>query len=135
MKKSLFAILVLVLAALIAVGSVTVIGPCVHADGSAAACTGTGRAILIDGCVMAALALLALLIRKPGIRIILFAAAFCAAVAGILLPGTLMPLCKMDTMHCRAVMQPAVMILSGAAAITSLIGIITEQRRSRRMKG
>ena len=135
MKKSLFAILVLVLAALIAVGSVTVIGPCVHADGSAAACTGTGRAILIDGCVMAALALLALLIRKPGIRIILFAAAFCAAVAGILLPGTLMPLCKMDTMHCRAVMQPAVMILSGAAAITSLIGMISEQRKSRRMKG
>jgi hypothetical protein len=135
MKKSLFAILVLVLAALIAVGSVTVIGPCVHADGSAAACTGTGRAILIDGCVMAALALLALLIRKPGIRIILFAAAFCAAVTGILLPGTLMPLCKMDTMHCRAVMQPAVMILSGAAAITSLTGMISEQSKSRRMKG
>ena len=135
MKKSLFAILVLVLAALIAVGSVTVIGPCVHADGSAAACTGTGRAILIDGCVMAALALLALLIRKPGIRIILFAAAFCAAVVSILLPGTLMPLCKMDTMHCRAVMQPAVMILSGAAAIISLTGIISEQSKSRRMKG
>lgn len=131
MKKNIFAVLILIIAALIAVGSVTVIGPCVHADGSAAACTETGRAILIDGCVMAVLALLTLLIRKPGVRIILFAAAFCAAVAGILLPGTLMPLCKMDTMHCRAVMQPAVIILSGAAAIASLIGIITEQSRNR----
>ena len=135
MKKDVFAIMVLIIAALIAVGSVTVIGPCIHADGSAAACTETGKAIFIDGCVMAALALLMMLIRKPGVRIILFAAAFCAAVVGVLLPGTLMPLCKMDTMHCRAVMQPAVIILSGVAAIAALIGIITEQGRSRRMKG
>lgn len=135
MKKNLFAILLLVFAAMMAIGSVTVLGPCVHPDGSAGPCADTGRAILIDGCVMAALALLALLIRKPGVRIILFAAAFCAAVVGVLLPGTLMPLCKMDTMHCRAVMQPAVMILSGAAAITSLIGMISEQSKSRRMKG
>ena len=53
----------------------------------------------------------------------------CAAIIGILLPGVLMPLCKMDTMHCRAVMQPSMIILSGAAAVSALIGIIAERSR------
>ena len=135
MKKNLFAILLLIFAAVMAVGSVTVLGPCVHPDGSAGPCADTGKALLIDGCVMAILAIVITLVNKRGLRMALFAAALCAAVISILLPGVLMPLCKMDTMHCRAVMQPAVIILSGVAAITSLIGIITEQRRSRRMKG
>ena len=132
MKKNILALLLLIIAAVIAIGSVTVFGPCVHADGSAAACTKTGRAVMIDGCVMAAIAVLILLIRKPGIRFALFIAALAAAIAGILLPGTLMPLCKMETMHCRAVMQPAVMILSSITAVVSLAGIVTERSRSRK---
>ena len=129
MKKNLFAILLLIFAAVIAVGSVTVLGPCVHPDGSAGPCADTGKALLIDGCVMAILAILIMLVNKRGIRMTLFAAALCAAVTGILLPGVIMPLCKMDTMHCRAVMQPSMIILSGAAAVSALTGIITERSR------
>lgn len=129
MKKNLFAILLLIFAAVIAVGSVTVLGPCVHPDGSAGLCADTGKALLIDGCVMAILAILIMLVNRRGIRMTLFAAALCAAVTGILLPGVIMPLCKMDTMHCRAVMQPSMIILSGAAAVSALTGIITERSR------
>jgi len=129
MKKNLFAILLLIFAAVIAVGSVTVLGPCVHPDGSAGPCADTGKALLIDGCVTAILAILVTLVNRRGIRMALFAAALCAAVIGILLPGVLMPLCKMDTMHCRAVMQPSMIILSGAAAVSALLGIITERSR------
>ncbi len=129
MKKNLFAILLLVFAAVMAVGSVTVLGPCVHPDGSTGPCADTGKALLIDGCVMAILAILIMLVNKRGIRMTLFAAALCAAVTGILLPGVIMPLCKMDTMHCRAVMQPSMIILSGAAAVSALTGIITERSR------
>ena len=129
MKKNLFAILLLVFAAVIAVGSVTVLGPCVHEDGSKGPCAEAGRALLIDGCVIAILALLITMVNRRGLRMTLFAAALCAAVIGILLPGVLMPLCKMDTMHCRAVMQPSMIILSGAAAVSALIGIITERSR------
>jgi len=129
MKKNLFAILLLIFAAVMAVGSVTVLGPCVHPDGSAGPCADTGKALLIDGCVMAILAILIMLVNKRGIRMTLFAAALCAAVTGILLPGVIMPLCKMDTMHCRAVMQPSMIILSGAAAVSALTGIITERSR------
>ena len=129
MKKNLFAILLLVFAAMMAIGSVTVLGPCVHPDGSVGPCADTGRALLIDGCVMVILAILITLVKKRGLRMVLFAAALCAAVAGILLPGVLMPLCKMDTMHCRAVMQPSMIILSGATAVSAVIGIITERSR------
>ena len=129
MKKNLFAILLMIFAAVIAVGSVTVLGPCVHEDGSKGPCADTGKALLIDGCVMAILAILIMLVNKRGIRMTLFAAALCAAVTGILLPGVIMPLCKMDTMHCRAVMQPSMIILSGAAAVSALTGIITERSR------
>ena len=129
MKKNLFAILLLVLAAIIAAGSVTVLGPCVHEDGSKGPCADAGRALLIDGCVTAVLAILIMLLKRRGVRLVLFAAALCAAAIGILLPGVLMPLCKMDTMHCRAVMQPSMIILSGAAAVSALIGIIAERSR------
>jgi len=40
----------------------------------------------------------------------------------------------MDTMHCRAVMQPAMIILFAAALIISAFGIITERNRIRRSK-
>lgn len=129
MKKNLFAILLLIFAAVIAVGSVTVLGPCVHEDGSKGPCADAGRALLIDGCVMAILAILITLVNRRGLRMALFAAALCAAVIGILLPGVIMPLCKMDTMHCRVVMQPSMIILSGAAAVSALTGIITERSR------
>ena len=75
MKKNLFAILLLVLAAIIAAGSVTVLGPCVHEDGSKGPCADAGRALLIDGCVTAVLAILIMLLKRRGVRLVLFAAA------------------------------------------------------------
>ena len=59
MKKLLIPVL-LVLAAVIAVGSVTVLGPCVHADGSEAPCSRAGYGVLIAGCVLAVLSVLIL---------------------------------------------------------------------------
>jgi len=131
MKKNIAGIILLVLAAVIAAGSVTFLGPCVHEDGSTGPCAKAGTAILADGCVLAALALLILLLRKRGARIALFAAAAIASVIGILLPGTLYSLCKMDTMRCRAVMQPAMIILFAAALIVSVTGILTAGKNSR----
>lgn len=131
MKKSIAGIILLILAAAIAVGSVTVLGPCVHEDGSAGPCAKAGTTILADGCVLAALALLVLFLRKRGTRIALFAAAAVASVIGILLPGTLFPLCKMDTMHCRAVMQPSMIILFALTLIVSAAGILTAGKQNR----
>ena len=132
MKKNVFCGLLLALAAVIAIGSVTVLGPCVHEDGSEAPCIGAGRAVLIDGCALALLAALILFIRKSSVRIVLFFISLCAAAGGIALPGTVFPICRMDTMHCRAVMQPSMIILFAAETIASVCGIIAERKKIRR---
>lgn len=134
MKRNVFCVVLLALAAVIAIGSVTVLGPCVHEDGSAAPCAAAGRAVLCGGCVLAALAVIMLFIRKPSVRIGLFLVSLCTAAAGILFPGTIFALCRMDTMHCRAVMQPSMIILFAAEAIVSVCGIVAERNRIRREK-
>ena len=133
MKKNILAVILLILAAVIAVGSVTVLGPCVHEDGSEAPCTGTGRAILADGILLAALSVLFLFIKAPKARMILFVITSVAALVGILMPGTLLPVCKMDTMHCRMVMQPAMIILFALALLASVCGVMAEMNKNRKL--
>ena len=133
MKKNILAVILLILAAVIAVGSVTVLGPCVHEDGSEAPCTGTGRAILADGILLAALSVLFLFIKAPKTRMILFVITSVAALVGILMPGTLLPVCKMDTMHCRMVMQPAMIILFALALLASVCGVMAEMNKNRKL--
>ena len=132
MKITVLTVILLVLAVIIAVGSVTVLGPCVHEDGSEAPCTGTGRAILADGILLAVLSVFLLFIKAPKMRLILFMITAIAALAGILMPGTLLPVCKMDTMHCRMVMQPAIIILFALALLTSACGTIAEISKNRK---
>ncbi len=132
MKKNVFCGILLILAAVIAIGSATVLGPCIHEDGSEAPCAGAGRAVLFGGCALAILATLILFIRKPSVRIVLFFISLCVAAVGIALPGTIFPICRMDTMHCRAVMQPAMVILFASELIVSACGIIVERNRIRR---
>lgn len=132
MKKTVLTVILLVLAVIIAVGSVTVLGPCVHEDGSEAPCTGTGRAILADGILLAVLSVFLLFIKAPKMRLILFMITAVAALAGVLMPGTLLPVCKMDTMHCRMVMQPAIIILFALALLTSACGTMAEISKNRK---
>lgn len=132
MKTTVLTVILLVLAVIIAVGSVTVLGPCVHEDGSEAPCTGTGRAILADGILLAVLSVFLLFIKAPKMRLILFMITAVAALAGILMPGTLLPVCKMDTMHCRMVMQPAIIILFALALLTSACGTMAEISKNRK---
>ena len=131
MNKHVFPVILTVLALIIAVGSVTFLGPCVHEDGSEAPCSGATRAIMADGILLAVLGVLLLLVKSPTARVILFAAAAVAAFAGILLPGTLLPICKMDTMHCRMVMQPAMIILFAASLLASVGGIAAAKKKKR----
>jgi len=132
MKKNVFCGILLALAAVIVIGSVTVLGPCVHEDGSEAPCARAGKAVFYDGCVSAVLAALILFIRKPSVRIVLFFVSLFAAAVGIMLPGTVFPICRMDTMHCRAVMQPAMIILFASELIVSVCGLTVERNRIRR---
>ena len=119
-KRSIPAIVVLALALIIAIGSQSFLSPCVHEDGSFGACHWAGQALFGLGCVLGMLAVLALAI--PQARLGLYISMLPVSLLGLLTPGTLIDLCRMSTMRCRAVMRPAMLILFAAALIVSLIG-------------
>ena len=120
----------LLLSAVTAAGSVSFLGPCVHEDGSFGACHWAGQAMLGIGLLLAALSLTALLVKDGRLRAgILFAAA-AAAVLGIFVPGTLINLCGMATMRCRAVMRPAMTLLCALTAVSCLAGGIVSYRKA-----
>ena len=119
-KRSIPSIVVLALALIIAIGSQSFLSPCVHEDGSFGACHWAGQALFGLGCVLGMLAVLALAI--PQARLGLYISMLPVSLLGLLTPGTLIDLCRMSTMRCRAVMRPAMLILFAAALIVSLIG-------------
>ena len=128
MKKTpIPALIILVLALVMAIGSQSFLGPCVHEDGSFGACHWAGRMLLGVGGLLAVLALLALVLPKE--RRGLYLAMVPASLLGLMTPGTLIALCGMATMRCRMVMRPAMMILSGLALVLALAGWLIERGR------
>ena len=120
----------LVLSCVIAVGSVSFLGPCVHEDGSFGSCHWAGQAMLGIGLLLAVLSLAALLVKDGRLRAGLLFAAAAAAVLGLFVPGTLIRLCGMATMRCRAVMRPAMMLLCALTAVSCLAGGIAAYRKA-----
>ena len=130
-KTAVPACVLLILSLVIAAGSQTFLGPCVHEDGSFGACHWAGKMLLGAGCLEGALAALALLQKRAAARGGLYLAAGAAAALGILTPGTLIGLCKMSAMRCRAVMQPAMILLFSLALITAAAGAILAYRKAK----
>lgn len=120
----------LLLSCVIAVGSVSFLGPCVHEDGSFGACHWAGQAMLGIGLLLAVLSLAALLVKDGRLRAGILFAATAAAVLGLFIPGTLIRLCGMATMRCRAVMRPAMMLLCALTAVSCLAGGVTAYRKA-----
>ncbi len=128
-KKQLIpAAVLLILSELIVIGSQSFLRPCVHEDGSFGPCHWAGQALLGLGCALGVMAALALAVRRAGFGLFLGALPIC--VLGILTPGTLIDLCHMNTMRCRMVMQPAMIILFAAALLCALTGAVLSARKS-----
>ena len=125
-KQSIPAAIIIVLALLLAIGSQTFMGACVHDDGSLGACHWAARTLSGIGGLLAVLAILALLVKKE--RAGLYLAMVPTALLGILTPGTLINLCGMATMRCRALMKPAAMVLLAFTLATALVGWLMSRR-------
>ena len=125
-KYRIPAVIVLVLSLLLAIGSQTFMGACVHDDGSLGACHWAARALSGIGGLLAVLAILALLVKKE--RAGLYLAMVPTALLGVFTPGTLINLCGMATMRCRALMKPAVMILLAFKLAAALVGWLMSRR-------
>jgi hypothetical protein len=126
-KQSIPAGILLALSLVIAIGSQTFLSPCVHEDGTYGPCHWAGRTLLGLGCALGTLAILVLLIRRARFGVYISVLPLC--VLGILTPGTLIDLCRMSTMRCRMVMQPAMIILFSAALAAALTGAILTGRK------
>ena len=128
-KTTIPALVVLALALVAAVGSQTFLGACVHEDGSFGACHWACRALLGEGLLLAALAVLALALRSE--RAGLYLAMLPASLLGLLTPGALVALCKAPAMRCRMLTQPAMMMLFGGMLLASLVGWLMSRKGER----
>ena len=106
-------VILLALSAALLLGVLTVFAPCgAKEDGGWMTCHWAGRAVAGAAAVLTALAAMRLLMKDRKTRLGLSAAMIPTALLATLLPGRLIPLCMMPSMRCRAVMSPAVTVLS-----------------------
>ena len=127
MKKSMIpAAEILFLSLIVVIGGMTFLSPCVHEDGTFGSCHWAGRALQGLGCATGVLAVLALCVRHARFGVYLSTLPVCAL--GILTPGMLIGLCRMSTMRCRMMMQPAMILLFSAALLCALTGAILSAR-------
>ena len=130
-KSAIPAAVILLLALVAAIGSQGIFGPCVHGDGSFAACHWAGRALLGAGGLLAALSLMALIVKAH--RTGLYLAMLPAVILGILTPNGLIALCGMDSMRCRMLMRPAMTLLFALMLIVALAGVLLSRREDGRV--
>ena len=119
----------IVVAVLLVAGVLNFAGPCVHDDGSVATCAQASWGIIGGGVFLFGAALAQLVVETRAARIA--CAVICAALGVfiILAPGTIMPLCMMETMHCQAVMKPFAQICGGVAILLALVSAVLAVRR------
>lgn len=124
-------ILLPVLALALLLGLLTVFGPCpAKEDGGWMSCHWAGQALRGLAAAMLAVALLHLLPGRAELKRGLDLALLPMAVLALLLPGHLIDLCMMSTMHCHSVMVPAVTVFS--VLLFAVAGIDLLVRRKQR---
>ena len=129
MKRiSVPACVVLALGLVVAVGSVTFLGPCVHEDGSFGSCHWAGQALRGIAALALALSLLHLIPAPNQRKIGLDLALMGTALLALCVPGRLIGLCMMADMRCRSVMTPAVTVLSVLLIAVSLADSLTRRK-------
>ena len=118
------ALATVILAMIAAAGVKSFAGPCVHEDGSFGACHWAGQALFGLSIVIAAESVIVLWRKDAGLRRGLYLAMMLTAVLGILMPGTLISLCAMDSMRCRLIMRPAMLVLYALMLVSATTGAL-----------
>lgn len=123
------AILFIFSAALFA-GVLTVFAPCgAKEDGGWMTCHWAGNAVAGVAAVLTALAVMRLFVKDIKTRLWQSAAMIPAALLSALLPGKLISLCMMPSMRCRAIMSPAVTVLSVLIIAAAAADILLQRRK------
>ena len=115
----------LALSVFMAAGVQTVFRACAQKeDGTWMHCHEVQKYLFIIGIILAMLSVLGLAVKKRTAAILLDFASIVLAAAAVLLPGTVMQMCMMDTMRCYTMMQPFARVTGGVLILVSVIDII-----------
>lgn len=116
---------------LLAVGVMTLFPACgPKDDGTWMSCHQAQLAVCAIACVMSLLSLVALFVRR-GVGRWLHVIVAVLAVVAALVPGTVIPLCMMAGMQCRAVMRPSVILLGALIAVCAVVSTVLERGQRR----
>lgn len=123
-------ILLLVFSILFFLGILTVFKSCgPKDDGSWMTCHWAGNIVLSLSVVLTVISIIHIIISNPKIKLGLSIAILPIAVLAILVPGNLIPLCMMATMRCRAIMQPAAIVISILIIITAIFDTFIQRKK------
>ena len=99
-------------------------------DGSWMHCHEVQQYLAAAGALLTLIAVAALFVSGTRVCVLLRLAGLILSVVSVLLQGTIMKMCMMDTMRCYAVMRPFAWVMGGLSAVLSLLDLIGQIRSS-----
>ncbi len=118
-------ILLPVLSIVFLVGLLTFAGACgPKEDGSFMTCHWAGQAVKALAVLMLITSIVRLAVRDRGMKKGLSIAIVLTAITAAVIPGILINLCMMNTMHCHAVMRPFIIVMAVLLTAGAIIDIV-----------
>ena len=93
-----------------------------HDDGSYGRCHYAQLVVACLGLLIAAGALCSILWRTREVMCTVSVVTACTAVLTLLIPGPVIPLCMMKTMHCLTMMKPFTTVMGSVVLLISIAG-------------
>ncbi|MCR4672703.1 MAG: DUF4418 family protein [Lachnospiraceae bacterium] len=122
LKSKVFSLFSLIAGLLLSAGVSTVFRACSQKeDGTWMNCHDAQTAVLILGLLIAVVSLISLVSRAKSAVLNFSCTAAGLAIVAMLVPGTIIHMCMMDSMRCYAVMQPFVRIMSVVVIVLSAL--------------
>lgn len=123
---------IVVLAIFVVVGVLTFAGPCVHEDGTRGGCYAASLAIAGLAIAAAGVAVFSMFSTTPQARGMQAIVAAALGMAMAIAPGTVVPLCMVQTMRCWTTMRPFAIALGAAIALIAIIQAVVSFRAAKR---
>jgi len=126
-QKKVIALIPAVISFLLAAGTMTVFRACgVKDDGTWMHCHAAQNAAAAGGFLLFILFVICIFVHASGFRAALYTAGIVGAAVVFMIPGSIMPMCMMNTMRCYAVMQPYVRVMSALTIVAAAVNIVGE---------
>ena len=120
----------LIISAVFFIGMLTFLKPCgPKEDGTFMACHYAGTALIILAAGMLLISLAGLFLKGSAARAAAGVLQIVLSVLTLIIPGTVIGLCMMPEMRCRAVMRPGSIVCAVLMILVSLAGILISRRK------